>query len=190
MFGDSSANTLAPHSKTRGLQFTTHQINNLFFGQTSALLDLFKRGAILPRIANDEGDLFWCVSRILAGEWFKRTHCKKMLGTVVASNNKSRALWCLKWATSVENRQNAPISSRCALQKLKCNFQSTNPPRAGSLRAQRRVALLRFACNRGCTRVEAFHSIAAQLHSLCGSTLHSGFVGPLRHWKANSSMQG
>ena len=52
MFGDSAANTLAPHSKIRGLQLTTHHINNLFFRQSSALLDLFKRGAILLRIAN------------------------------------------------------------------------------------------------------------------------------------------
>lgn len=68
MFGDSSANALAPHSKTRWRQLATHHINNLSFGLSRALLALFKRGAILPRIANDEGDLFWCAKRFLAGE--------------------------------------------------------------------------------------------------------------------------
>lgn len=63
MFGDSASDTLAPHAKTGGLELTAHYLNDLSFGQSSALLDLLERGAILPRVANDEGDLFSRESR-------------------------------------------------------------------------------------------------------------------------------
>lgn len=58
MFGDSAAYSFAPHAKTGGLQLTAHYLNDLSFGESSALLDLLKRGAILPRIPDDAGDLF------------------------------------------------------------------------------------------------------------------------------------
>ena len=58
MFGDSACDTLAPHAKTGGLQLTTHHIDDLSFGESRALLDLLERGAILPRKADDAGELF------------------------------------------------------------------------------------------------------------------------------------
>ena len=58
VFGDPPADTLAPHPKTGGLQLPTHDLDHLFFHETSALLDLLERGAILPRVANDERHLF------------------------------------------------------------------------------------------------------------------------------------
>lgn len=48
MLGDSARDTLAPHTKTRGLQLTAHHINDLSFGESSALLDLLERGADPP----------------------------------------------------------------------------------------------------------------------------------------------
>lgn len=58
VFRDPAAHALAPKSKAGGLQLPRHQVDDLFFSESSALLYLLKRGAILPRIANNLGNLF------------------------------------------------------------------------------------------------------------------------------------
>ncbi len=67
VLGDPPANSLAPHPKTGGLQLPTHDLDHLFFHETSAFLDLLERRAILPRVTNDEGDLFWRIRRFHGG---------------------------------------------------------------------------------------------------------------------------
>ena len=58
MLSDSATNTFSPHAKTGWLQLSSHHLNDLSFGESSSLLDLLERGAILPCVANDAGDVF------------------------------------------------------------------------------------------------------------------------------------
>lgn len=57
VLGDSPTDSFPPAAKTGGLQFATHQADNLTFLQACALSDLFKAGPILPGKAHDQRGL-------------------------------------------------------------------------------------------------------------------------------------
>ena len=58
MFGDSTADALAPTAEAGGFELTTHDVDDLTFDQAGALLDLFKARSVFPGEAHDERGLF------------------------------------------------------------------------------------------------------------------------------------